>query len=148
MATTVRYFVDDIDSAVRFYCDRLGFQIDLPPAPGFAGLAKGDLRLLLHEPGAGGAGKAGGLQRRAAGIGFNSQLTTSRPWSSALEPRARASAATSSRGPEGIRSSWTIHRATRSRSFNRGHHEDRQTARVPEIATAPRAASSKRPSLL
>jgi catechol 2,3-dioxygenase-like lactoylglutathione lyase family enzyme len=61
VTTTVRYFVNDVGAAVEFYCARLGFQVDLPSAPGFAGLAKGDLRLLLHEPGVGGAGKAGGL---------------------------------------------------------------------------------------
>jgi catechol 2,3-dioxygenase-like lactoylglutathione lyase family enzyme len=59
--TTVRYFVTDVDEAVDFYCNRLGFHVELPPAPGFAGLAKDDLRLLLHEPGAGGAGRAGGV---------------------------------------------------------------------------------------
>jgi catechol 2,3-dioxygenase-like lactoylglutathione lyase family enzyme len=58
--TTVRYFVTDVDEAIDFYCKRLGFRVDLPRAPGFAGLAKDDLRLLLHEPGVGGAGKAGG----------------------------------------------------------------------------------------
>jgi catechol 2,3-dioxygenase-like lactoylglutathione lyase family enzyme len=59
--TTVRYFVTDVDGAIDFYCNRLGFHVDLPLAPGFAGLARGDLRLLLHEPGVGGAGKAGGI---------------------------------------------------------------------------------------
>jgi catechol 2,3-dioxygenase-like lactoylglutathione lyase family enzyme len=59
--TTVRYFVTDVDEAIDFYCNRLGFHVDLPLAPGFAGLAKDDLRLLLHEPGVGGAGKAGGV---------------------------------------------------------------------------------------
>ena len=58
--TTVRYFVTDVDEAIDFYCNRLGFHVDLPLAPGFAGLARDDLRLLLHEPGVGGAGKAGG----------------------------------------------------------------------------------------
>jgi AcrR family transcriptional regulator/catechol 2,3-dioxygenase-like lactoylglutathione lyase family enzyme len=57
---TVRYFVEDVEAAAAFYCDRLGFRVDLPRAPGFAGLARGELRLLLHEPGAGGAGIAGG----------------------------------------------------------------------------------------
>jgi len=57
---TVRYFVEDVEAAVEFYRDRLGFYLDLPRAPGFAGLARGDLRLLLHEPGVGGAGIAGG----------------------------------------------------------------------------------------
>jgi len=59
--TTVRYFVTDVDEAIDFYCNRLGFRVDLPRAPGFAGLAKDGLRLLLHEPGVGGAGKAGGV---------------------------------------------------------------------------------------
>ena len=54
---TERYFVTDVDEAIDFYCNRLGFHVDLPLAPGFAGLAKDDLRLLLHEPGVGGAGK-------------------------------------------------------------------------------------------
>ena len=57
---TVRYFVHSVDDAVEFYCDRLGFEVAVPRAPGFAGLTNGDLRLLLHEPGAGGAGIAGG----------------------------------------------------------------------------------------
>jgi catechol 2,3-dioxygenase-like lactoylglutathione lyase family enzyme len=57
---TVRYFVEDVEAAVEFYRDRLGFRIDLPRAPGFAGLARDELRLLLHEPAVGGAGIAGG----------------------------------------------------------------------------------------
>jgi catechol 2,3-dioxygenase-like lactoylglutathione lyase family enzyme len=61
--TTVRYFVTDVNEAIAFYCNCLGFHVDLPGAPGFAGLAKDDLRLLLHEPGAGGAGKAGGVPK-------------------------------------------------------------------------------------
>src|SRR5215813_2185025 len=61
--TTVRYFVENVDAAVEFYCEQLGFRVELPRAPGFAGLARGDLRLLLHEPGAGGAGKAGGTPK-------------------------------------------------------------------------------------
>ena len=59
--TTVRYLVTDVDEAIDFYCSRLGFRVDLPRAPGFGGLAKDDLRLLLHGPGVGGAGKAGGV---------------------------------------------------------------------------------------
>src|SRR4029079_15946155 len=59
--TTVRYFVTDVDEAIDFYCSRLGFRVALRRAPGFGGLAKDDLRLLLHEPGVGGAGKAGGV---------------------------------------------------------------------------------------
>lgn len=52
----VRYIVDDVDAAKTFYCERLGFKIDMNPAPGFAALSKGQLQLLLNAPGAGGAG--------------------------------------------------------------------------------------------
>jgi catechol 2,3-dioxygenase-like lactoylglutathione lyase family enzyme len=49
---TVRYFVADLDAAVAFYCDLLGFDEELRPAPSFAMLYHGDLRLLLSVPGA------------------------------------------------------------------------------------------------
>jgi len=48
---TVRYFVDDLDAAVTFYCDALGFDVELRPSPTFAMLYRGDLRLLLTVPG-------------------------------------------------------------------------------------------------
>jgi catechol 2,3-dioxygenase-like lactoylglutathione lyase family enzyme len=58
MATvSVRYFVNDVDAAIAFYSERLGFDVDLHPAPGFVILSRGDLRLLLNAPGAGGAGQ-------------------------------------------------------------------------------------------
>ena len=57
---SVRYIVHDVDRAIGFYRDRLGFEVALHPAPGFASLSRGDLRLLLNAPGAGGAGVAGG----------------------------------------------------------------------------------------
>jgi catechol 2,3-dioxygenase-like lactoylglutathione lyase family enzyme len=56
---SVRYIVDDVEEAIGFYRDQLGFEVELHPAPGFASLARGDLRLLLNAPGAGGAGTAG-----------------------------------------------------------------------------------------
>ena len=55
---SVRYIVTDMDAAIRFYVELLGFQVDMHPAPGFARLSKGNLRLLLNLPGAGGAGQA------------------------------------------------------------------------------------------
>lgn len=55
---SVRYIVSDVDAAIPFYTDMLGFKVDMHPAPGFASLSKGDLRLLLNRPGAGGAGQA------------------------------------------------------------------------------------------
>jgi catechol 2,3-dioxygenase-like lactoylglutathione lyase family enzyme len=59
MATvSVRYIVNDVDQAVGFYHDRLGFQVVMHPAPSFAMLARGDLRLVLSSPGGGPGGGA------------------------------------------------------------------------------------------
>ncbi len=60
MATvSVRYIVDDVDAAIEFYCGALGFHQDMRPAPPFAMLSRGDLRLVLSAPGAGpGGGQA------------------------------------------------------------------------------------------
>lgn len=60
MPTSVRYIVDDVEDAIVFYRDRLGFTVELHPVPGFAALQRDDLRLLLNVRGAGGAGTAGG----------------------------------------------------------------------------------------
>ena len=56
-SVSVRYIVSDVDEAIPFYTEMLGFQVDVHPAPGFASLSRGDLRLLLNRPGAGGAGQ-------------------------------------------------------------------------------------------
>lgn len=53
---SVRYIVNDVDAAIPFYTERLGFAVEQHPAPGFAMLSLGELRLLLNRPGAGGAG--------------------------------------------------------------------------------------------
>jgi catechol 2,3-dioxygenase-like lactoylglutathione lyase family enzyme len=60
MATVgVRYIVNDVDAAIAFYCGRLGFQEEMHPAPSFAMLSRGDLRLVLSAPGGGpGGGQA------------------------------------------------------------------------------------------
>ena len=59
MATvSVRYFVDDVDTAIAFYRDLLGFEVVMHPAPPFAMLDRGDLRLLLSAPGGGPGGGA------------------------------------------------------------------------------------------
>ncbi len=55
---TVRYIVDDVDAAIDFYCSHLGFRLEMHPAPNFAMLFHGDLRLLLSAPG----GQGGGSQ--------------------------------------------------------------------------------------
>lgn len=59
MATvSIRYIVDDVDAAIAFYCQHLGFREQMHPAPAFAMLSRGDLRLLLSA--AGGTGPGGG----------------------------------------------------------------------------------------
>ena len=51
MATVqVRYIVRDVDAAIEFYCRHLGFQEVMHPAPAFAMLSRGDLRLVLSAP--------------------------------------------------------------------------------------------------
>src|SRR6266480_4430293 len=54
-AVSVRYIVDDVDAAIEFYCHRLGFDEVMHPAPTFAMLSRGDLRLVLSAPGGGAA---------------------------------------------------------------------------------------------
>jgi catechol 2,3-dioxygenase-like lactoylglutathione lyase family enzyme len=55
----VRYIVNDVTAAIAFYCQHLDFREEQHPAPGFAILGRGDLRLLLSAPGGpGGGGQA------------------------------------------------------------------------------------------
>ncbi len=58
-SVSVRYIVDDVDAAIAFYCGHLGFEEVMHPAPAFAMLARGDLRLVLSAPGGGGGGGGG-----------------------------------------------------------------------------------------
>jgi catechol 2,3-dioxygenase-like lactoylglutathione lyase family enzyme len=95
MTVSIRYIVNNVDEALPFYTQRLGFEVDMHPAPGFAALSRGDLRLLLNQPGAGGAGQLspqpGGLNRfqlevsdleatveemKSAGIQLRSEIIT------------------------------------------------------------------------
>ena len=72
MATvSVRYITDDLDAAVEFYVERLGFNVEMGRGPGFAMLSRGDLRLLLNRPGAGAAGQAMPDGRRPQPGGWN-----------------------------------------------------------------------------
>src|SRR4051812_38054520 len=58
-SVSVRYIVHDVDAAIGFYCGHLGFEEVMHPAPAFAMLARGDLRLILSAPsGRGGGGRA------------------------------------------------------------------------------------------
>ncbi len=57
MATvSVRYIVDDVDAAISFYRDHLGFVVQMHPARTFAMLGRGDLRLVLSAPSSEGGG--------------------------------------------------------------------------------------------
>jgi len=53
---SVRYIVNDVDEAIAFYTNCLGFTVAMHPAPPFAILDRGDLRLLLSAPNAQGGG--------------------------------------------------------------------------------------------
>jgi catechol 2,3-dioxygenase-like lactoylglutathione lyase family enzyme len=100
-SVSVRYIVNDVDAAIGFYCQQLGFSQDMHPAPSFAMLSKGELRLVLSAPsGQGGGGQAmpdgtvpspGGWNRfaleiadldgtverlRAAGVQFRNDVVT------------------------------------------------------------------------
>lgn len=48
---SVRDIVDDVDAAIAFYCQHLGFREQRDPAPTFAMLVGDKLRLLLSSPG-------------------------------------------------------------------------------------------------
>jgi catechol 2,3-dioxygenase-like lactoylglutathione lyase family enzyme len=73
MATvSVRYIVDDVEAAIAFYSERLRFEVELHPAPGFAILSRRGLRLLLNTPtGGGGAGQPMPDGRRPEPGGWN-----------------------------------------------------------------------------
>ena len=102
MATVqVRYIVDNVDDAIAFYSGQLGFALEMHPAPPFAMLSRGDLRLVLSAPNLSGGGgqprpegtaqKPGGWNRfaievadleaivgrlRAAGTHFRNEIVT------------------------------------------------------------------------
>jgi catechol 2,3-dioxygenase-like lactoylglutathione lyase family enzyme len=55
-SVSVRYIVHDVDAAIEFYCRQLGFSELMHPAPTFAMLTLGELRLVLSAPGGGAGG--------------------------------------------------------------------------------------------
>jgi len=107
-SVAVRYITDDVDAAVAFYVEHLGFAVQSHSSPGFAMLSRGALRLLLNQPGAGGAGQSlpdgrrpepGGWNRfqievtdleyevqllRAAGVSLRGEIVTGRGGSQIL----------------------------------------------------------------
>ena len=52
---SVRYLVDDVQTAVDFYTTHLGFTLNTSAAPAFADVVRGPLRLLLSGPASSGA---------------------------------------------------------------------------------------------
>ena len=46
----VRYMVDDVEGAVAWYVNHLGFSVISNHAPAFADVSRGSLRLLLSGP--------------------------------------------------------------------------------------------------
>src|SRR6266545_656456 len=52
---SVRYLVDDVQTAVDFYTTHLGFTVNTSAAPAFADVVRGPLRLLLSGPASSGA---------------------------------------------------------------------------------------------
>lgn len=66
---SVRYIVDNVDAAIDFYVLQLGFTELMHPAPGFAMLSRGALRLLLSAPGSTDASGAPGGGGRAMADG-------------------------------------------------------------------------------
>ncbi|WP_405066548.1 VOC family protein [Kribbella sp. NBC_01510] len=94
---SVRYIVDDVPAAIDFYTTHLGFVVRSNPAPAFADVTHGPLRLLLSGPPSSGAratpADAAGPGRnrihlivddldaeidrlQAAGVPFRSEVTT------------------------------------------------------------------------
>ncbi len=52
---SVRYLVDDVQTAIDFYTTHLGFTVNTSAAPAFADVLRGPLRLLLSGPASSGA---------------------------------------------------------------------------------------------
>jgi catechol 2,3-dioxygenase-like lactoylglutathione lyase family enzyme len=80
----VRYIVSDVNAAIRFYTDMLGFNVEMHLAPGFASLSRGDLQLLLNRLAPAARDKlcgTGSLPLRAVGTESRSQLRISKPLS-------------------------------------------------------------------
>ena len=49
-AVSIRYMVDDVETAVHFYTTHFGFTLNMSSAPAFADVVRGNLRLLLSGP--------------------------------------------------------------------------------------------------
>jgi len=50
VTVNVRYMVDDVEAAIEWYIEHLGFSLLSNQAPAFADIKRGSLRLLLSGP--------------------------------------------------------------------------------------------------
>jgi catechol 2,3-dioxygenase-like lactoylglutathione lyase family enzyme len=64
----LRYIVRDVSAAIAFYTQHHGFNLQMHPAPPFAMLSPGELRLMLSAPNPS-PGRATDPRRTAAGSG-------------------------------------------------------------------------------
>jgi glyoxylase I family protein len=69
-SAVVRYQISDVDGAIRFYTERLGFTLDMRSGDAFARVSRGDLHLLLSGPGSSGSRPLPDGRRQAPG-GWN-----------------------------------------------------------------------------
>lgn len=123
---SVRYIVDNVDAAIEFYTKHLDFRVDLHPAPGFASLSRGNLRLLLNAPGAGVRDNpcpTGANPPLAVGTASRSKSQTSPPRSTPCVRPGRIFGTTSSSATAACRSCLTIPRVTAS-SYSSRHSSD------------------------
>ena len=142
MATvSVRYIVNDVNEAIAFYCQYLGFTEVMHPAPAFAMLSRGDLRLVLSAPSAGpGGGQAmpdGTLPAPAAGIASRSKSPIWTASSDRCGGRAPCSGTRSSREWVAGRSCSRIPPATPSSSSSRPGPRPAFRNRRPDLAHDP-----------
>lgn len=71
MATvSVRYIIDDVPAAIRFYTTLLGFEIERDASPAFASVVRDGVRLLLSGDGSSGKRPLPDGRQQAAG-GWN-----------------------------------------------------------------------------
>ena len=121
----IRYIVNDVDTAIAFYTQHLGFDEVMHPAPTFAMLSRGDLRLVLSAPsgpntGGGSALPDGRIPQPGGWNRFAVQVDDIAAVQRGYAKPAWRSAATSSMALAGGRRSSRILRATRSSCSNQG----------------------------
>jgi catechol 2,3-dioxygenase-like lactoylglutathione lyase family enzyme len=119
---SVRYMIDDVDAAVAFYTNHLGFRLEIDASPAFASVVRGNLRLLLSGE------KSSGRQPLADGTkpvpgGWNRILLEVSDIAAEFA-RLRAAAVKFRRedvftGPGAHSFGWLIRRAIWSNCFNR-----------------------------